>query len=129
MSKNAMIGAVVCAIPGMDTKHVAVLKEMAHALNGPDADVYRDRFLKGVRQPLPKGKPLEHKFLRPVVSAVNNVFNPEVYKNTNTKDIWVSEDFVRNILPVAEIFQPTDDLVSPSGFDVIGPANDSEIRS
>lgn len=68
-----------------------------------------------------------NKFLRPVPRAVAEGLNPQDLKTR--KDIWFSSKFEEQILSVAEHFQPTDDLPLPSGFDLIEPANDSEIRS
>ncbi len=129
MSKNAMIGGIVCGLAGMDTKFVGVVGEITSRLNTEGAPIYRERFLKGARQPLPKGKPVVYRFLQPIPQKVLQSFNPDVYKNNNTKDIWVSEKFIENILSVAEVFQPTEDLPIPTGFNLIQDANDKEIDS
>ena len=127
MSKNGMIGAVACALAGMQTKHVGIVEDVANRLNGKDAEIYHSRFAKALREKLPKGNGCQHKFLKPVATAVTDVFSPQ--ELTASKDIWLSPEFIERILSVAENFQPTDDIQSPSGFDIVELASDREIRS
>ena len=127
MAKNAMIGSIVCGLAGMDTKFVKVVAEVTNRMNSGVATIYRDRFLKGARQPLPKGKPREYRFLKPVEPAVAEFFNPQSMRGD--EDIWLSPEFIEDILSVAEPFQPPEDSPRPNIFNIKEPANDSGIRS
>ncbi len=128
MSKD-MLGPIPRALVQVDTKyHGVVLNVIQRLANKDVAPLYHSRFAKALREKLPKGNGNhQHKFLKPVEAAVMEVFNPE--ELTRNKDIWLSSSFFSQVLSAAENFQPTDDLSLPLGFDLIEPANDSEIRS
>lgn len=129
MSKD-MLGPIPRALAPVDTKYHSVILNVIQRHTGDNAPLWHSRFAKALREKLPKGKPVQHKFLRPVAqAAVEEIFKPRDFYNENNKEIWFSQEFAENILLVAEDFQPTDDLALPSGYDVIKPANDSEVRS
>lgn len=128
-SKNELIGAITCALPGMDPKNLRLVRDASNRLNGEDASLWHPPLAKVLRVGLPKekGQNRQYHFLKPVAEAVATIFDPQLL--TAREDIWMSPEFIEQILSVAETFQPTDDLPLPIGFDVVEPGNDTEIRS
>ncbi|GEM_PF-3743236 len=127
MSKG-MLDPVIRALVGVNQKYLPIFGDIANKMQDTEvASLLHSRLAKALREKPPKEKDTRpHHFLKPVVSAVAAVFDPKSL--TERKDIWLSPEFIDRILSVAEAFQPTDDLPSPSCFDVVEQANDSEIR-
>lgn len=123
-----MIGGISCALAGMPPKYIEVVREVAHCLNSDNPEFYRDKIFRVTRQLVPANNPREYKFLRPVARAVAEVFNPLDFYNDKNDEIWFLAEFAERILSVAEPFQPTENISSPFGFDIVEPANDSDIR-
>ncbi|MDO8492765.1 MAG: hypothetical protein Q7S34_03945 [bacterium] len=126
MSKD-MLGPIPRALVQVGTEyHGVILNVIQRLADEEDAPLWYSRFAKALREKLPKEKKQYH-FLKPMVPVALDVFNPQNLKSR--KDIWLSAEFVEQVLSVAEPFQPTNDLTPPSGFDIIKPANDTEVRS
>lgn len=125
MSKD-MLGQILRALVGVDIKyHGVVLNVVQRLVNGEVAPFWNSRFAKASRCKPPQAA-TSHKFLRPVV-VDTAVFDPSCYHTD--KNVWCSPEFKENILPVGRVFQPTDDLPKPSGFDLIQTSTDEEIQS
>lgn len=129
MSNKGMLDSIIPALLQVPNKYRGVVLNVNQRLAGEDASLWHSRFAKVLREKLPKEKEADRQyhFLKPLTSAVSAVFDPQSL--LKRKDIWLSPEFINRILSVAEAFQITDDLPAPSVFDIIEPANDTEIRS
>ena len=129
MSDKGMLDSIIPALLQVPNKYRGVVLNVNQRLAGEDALLWYSRFAKALREKLSKKEAAgrQYHFLKPVTEAVTAVFDPRSL--LERKDIWLSPEFINSILSVAEPFQPTDDLPAPRGFDLVEPANDSDIRS
>lgn len=54
MSKNGMIGAIACALSGMETKYIGVIEDAVNRLNSKNAEAWRTQLVNVFQNGLPQ---------------------------------------------------------------------------
>lgn len=116
MSKNGMIGAVVCALSGMETKYISVIEDAVNRLNSKNAEAWRAQLINVFQKGLSPAETEKNrvvevkkllKFLRTVsFDAIPEFVVAEKYREGETVDgirvAWLGQNFKANFLKKIE---------------------------